>query len=83
MVVVDTDTDTDTTIAGVAEGAAAPLAEDAKALFRLYVRGAAAFGARVVVVVVDHVVVGGAAVVMMGVNIKRQVIVHPCEVESG
>ncbi|KAK5826365.1 hypothetical protein PVK06_021283 [Gossypium arboreum] len=81
--VVVVDTDTDTTIAGVAEGATAPLAEDAKALFRLYVRGAAAFGARVVVVVVDHVVVGGAAVVMMGVNIKRQVIVHPCEVESG
>ncbi|MBA0577705.1 hypothetical protein Golob_025114, partial [Gossypium lobatum] len=53
VVVVDTDTDTDTdttTIAGVAEGATALLAADAKVLFRLHVRGAAAFGARVVVV---------------------------------
>ncbi|MBA0723586.1 hypothetical protein Golax_004156, partial [Gossypium laxum] len=80
VVVVDTDTDTDTdtntTITGVAEGATALLAADAKALFRLHVRGAAAFGARVVVVVVvavvvDHVVVGVAAVVMGGLNIKR------------
>ncbi|MBA0598360.1 hypothetical protein Gorai_008126, partial [Gossypium raimondii] len=74
VVDTDTDTDTDTTITGVAEGATALLAADAKALFRLHVRGAAAFGARVVVVVVvvvDHVVVGVAAVVMGGLNIKR------------
>ncbi|MBA0627146.1 hypothetical protein Godav_004694, partial [Gossypium davidsonii] len=36
VVVVDTDTDTDTTITGVAEGATALLAADAKALFRLH-----------------------------------------------
>ncbi|KAA3478215.1 keratin, ultra high-sulfur matrix protein-like [Gossypium australe] len=68
-------------VEGVAQVAAADHVVGVVALFRLHVRGAAAFGARVVVVVVDHVVVGGAAVVMKGMNVKRQ-LHHHCRLPS-